>query len=335
VLLRQTASIGLFMMMGLAAKAETLVVAAPFSEFPAIAAQMRDGAKAAIGASVAGNWVIKEVDAGCTEKTAQGVSGLILAEKPDAVIGLPCIESLNPALAELGPLGIAVITIASRVQAPSLLAMKNQWRLYRTGPRENQATAATARLIVEAWRTVPFAILDDGTVFARDLAKAIGEKAESAQVKPVLIASFEPQLESQKKLIDQVSSAGATHVFIAGDRANIAQIANEAAGLRLTIAGPESLLAVDADIPLPPGVRMVARDMVTDHQVELQEGYQQGYGFDAYSAAEIAMALKTEPVSRSFKTAGGLVTIAPDGFVEPVNFAMFRYDGAMFQKDAP
>ncbi len=334
-MLKQSAALCLFMMTGLAAKAETLVVAAPFSEFPAIATQMRDGAKAAIGASAAGNWVIKEVDAGCSEKTAQGVSGLILAEKPDAVIGLPCIESLNPALATLGPVGVAVVTVAARAQAPSLLAMKNQWRLYRTGPRENQAAEATARLIVETWRTVPFAILDDGTVFARDLAKAIGEKAASAQVKPVLIASFEPQLESQKKLIDQVSSAGATHVFIAGDRANIAQIANEAAGLGLIFAGPESLLAVDTDIPLPPDVLMVARDMVMNHQVELQEDYHQGYGFDAFMAAEIAMALKIDPVLRSFKTAAGLVTIAPDGFVEPVNFAIFRYDGTAFQKIVP
>jgi hypothetical protein len=40
-------------------------------------------------------------------------------------------------------------------------------------------------------------------------------------------------------------------------------------------------------------------------------------------------------VLRSFKTAAGLATIAPDGFVEPVNFAMFRYDGTAFQKIVP
>ena len=328
-----------FAMFACSAKAETLVVAAPFSEFPALAAQMLDGATAGLGSG----WAVKTVDAGCTEEKAKGVEDLILAEKPDAVVGLPCIESLAVALSALGPIGVPIITIASRADAPSKLAAKNKWRLYRTGPRENEEAEKIAALIVDDWKNVPFALLDDGTIFARDTAETIRNAAEEAGLKPVLVDGFQPQLESQQKLIDRLKASGATHVFIAGDRANIAQIANEATGSGLVFAGPETLRAADLDFALPQGVLMAARDMPLNSEASAKIAAAraaefagaEGYAADAYVAAEIAMALKANGDQRSLQTAAGALTIAPDGFIEPVNFALFAYDGAAFQKVVP
>jgi branched-chain amino acid transport system substrate-binding protein len=330
---------GAIVLFALAARAETLVVAAPFTEFPALAAQMLDGATAAL----TGNWAVKPVDAGCTEKSAGNIGELILAEKPDAVIGLPCIESLTPALNRLGPLNIPIITIASRAAAPSKLAFKNKWPLYRMGPREHEEIDAIAGLIFDDWRDKSFAILDDGTIFAHDTAETIRNAAETAGIKPVLVDGFQPQLESQKKLIDRLLAAGATHVFIASDRGNIAQIATEAAGLRITFAGPETLRANEVDYPLPAGVLMAAREVMLNPQAaaQIQAAIKmpfvvpEGYAIDAYIATEIALALKTGPGLRAFKTASGEVKIAADGFVEPVNYALFRFDGTAFQKVTP
>ena len=328
-----------FVVFAFGAKAETLVVAAPFNEFPALAAQMLDGATAAFQ----GGWLVKTVDAGCTEEKAKGVDDLILAEKPDAVLGLPCIESLNLALNALGPIGVPIITIASRADAPSKLAAKNKWRLYRTGPRENEEAEKIAALIVNAWKDIPFALLDDGTIFARDTAETIRNAAEEAGLKPVLVDGFQPQLESQQKLIEQLKASGATHIFIAGDRANIAQIANEGAGSGLVFAGPETLRAADLDFALPQGVLMAARDIPLSNEASAkitaarapEFAGAEGYAADAYMAAEIAMALKANGDQRSFQTAAGALTIAPDGFIEPVNFALYSYDGAAFQKVLP
>ena len=321
------------------ARAETLVVAAPFTEFPALAAQMLDGATAAL----TGYWIIKPVEAGCIEASAATIGELILAEKPDVVIGLPCIESLVPALKTLGPIGLPVITIASRADAPSKLALKNKWPLYRFGPRERKDSEAIAELIVSAWRDKPFAILDDGTIFARDTAEAIRNASETNSMKPLLVEGFQPQLESQKKLIGGLVSAGVTHVFIASDRANIAQIATEAAGLNLTVAGPETLRASDLDFPLPAGVLMAARDVSVHPNIivkinsarKVPFALAEGYTLDAYVAAEVAIALKAIPSMRGFKTAFGEVTIAEDGFIEPVNYALFRFNGTTFEKAAP
>ena len=328
-----------FAMFAFGAKAETLVVAAPFGEFPALAAQMLDGATAGLQ----GEWVVKTIDAGCTDEKAKSVGDLILVEKPDAVLGLPCIESLTVALHALGPIGVPIITIASRADAPSKLAVKNKWRLYRIGPRENEEAEKVAALIVDAWKNVPFALLDDGTIFARDTAETIRNTAEVAGLKPVLADGFQPQLESQQKLIDRLKASGASHVFIAGDRANIAQIASEAAGSGLVFAGPETLRAADLDFSLQQGVLMAARDMPLSTEASAKIAAAraaefagaEGYTADAYVAAEIAMALKANGDQRSFQTAAGALTIAPDGFIEPVNFALFAYDGTAFQKVSP
>jgi branched-chain amino acid transport system substrate-binding protein len=337
LLVRLTLAIaGMWVVIAGLAQAETLVVAVPQTEFPALASQMVDGAKAALNST----WNIKIIDAGCNAENS--AVNLILAEKPDAVIGLPCIESLSPVLQALGPLGVPIITIASRADAPSKLAAKNKWLLYRIGPREHQEGEAVAQLIVEAWRDKPFAILDDGTIFARDTAESIRNAAETLGIKPVLVDGFQPQLENQKKLIDRLLASGATHVFIASDRGNIAQIANEAAG-KLTIAGPETLRANDLDFPLPSGVLMAAREnSLNDDAMQKIKASRdtafaeaEGYTLDAFVGAEIAMDLKASQTSRTFQTAAGQMTIANDGFVEPVSFALFRFDGATFQKVSP
>jgi branched-chain amino acid transport system substrate-binding protein len=339
VLLRLVTSVWLLMFTAVGVKADNLVVAAPFQDFPTLAAQMLDGATAAL----AGNWVVVPVEAGCSDESAKNTANLIIAEKPDAVIGLPCIESLKSALNALGPIGIPIITIASHADAPSKIAMANGWRLNRVGPRERDESMQIAKLIVDAWRNLPFAIIDDGTIFARDVAEAIRNEAEIAGVKPVLVDGFEPQLENQKKLIERLVASGATHVFIASDRANIAQIANEASAVKLTIAGPETLLAADLDFPLAAGVLMAARDVSLSDKAKVKITSQrknpfefaEGYSADAYVAAEIAMALKIDPKMRSMATAFGPISIADDGFIEPVSFALFRYDGSAFQKVAP
>jgi branched-chain amino acid transport system substrate-binding protein len=325
-----------FVISAFSANAGTLVVAAPFEEFPELAAQMLDGTKAAANAG----WDIKQVNAGCTEAKALGVAELILAEKPDTVIGLPCIESLVPALATLGPLNVPIITIGSRAEAPTTLALKNNWPLYRTGPREHEEGQEIAKLIVESWSSFPFAILDDGTVFARDTAAAIRSEAEFAELKPVLIDGFQPQLESQKKLIDRIVASGATHVFIASDRANIAQIATEAAGRGITFAGPETLLANDLDFPLPQNVLMVARNVVIDDEAmakiaavrQKPFALAEGYATDAYIATRIAMALPDDRSARTFDAGIGFMDFAEDNFIEPIFYEWFRYDGTAFQK---
>lgn len=316
---------------------KTLVVGAPFLEFPALAAQILDGATAA----VTPQWTIKPINAGCNEANARNTLNLLATEKPDAIVGFPCMESLDAALKKFGPDGIPFVTVASRAKQPSTLANKNTWPLFRVGPREGGNNEAIAAALLQAWQGQSFAIINDGAVFSQDTALAVKNKAEALGVPPVFFDSFQPQLENQKALISKLISSGATHVFIASDRSNVAQIALEL-GSNITVAGAENLLALDVDTPLPEGVLMVARDMSLDAAAIAKIAgarttpfaKAEGYALDAYVATEIAMSLHQDPKQREFETASGLLIIESDGFALPASFALFRFDGLNFQKVA-
>ena len=108
----------------------------------------------------------------------------------------------------------------------------------------------------------------------QQFAETLRNAAEGKNVRPLLFEGFQPQLENQSKLLNRIAASGASHVFIASDRANISQIAAEAkaTNLNLTIAGPETLLAAELDRPLPEGVLMVARDNVLNSNAVQRRG---------------------------------------------------------------
>ena len=73
-----------------------------------------------------------------------------------------------------------------------------------------------------------FAIIDDGTIYGRELAESFALAAEQAGLKPVFVDTFRPQLDNQIGLVGRLSKAGATHVFAGGDRDDIAIMGRDA-----------------------------------------------------------------------------------------------------------
>ena len=109
------------------------------------------------------------------------------------------------------------------------------------------------------WRGKNFAIIDDGTIHARELAESLRIAAEARGLKPVFVDTFRPALENQLALVNRLKKSGATHVFVGGDRSDIAILARDAAARKvpLTIAGGETLSAAPDDVPLADSVLMI------------------------------------------------------------------------------
>ena len=97
-----------------------------------------------------------------------------------------------------------------------------------------------------------FAIVDDGTIYGRELAETFRAAAEQAALKPVFVDTFRPQLDNQIGLVGRLQKAGATHVFVGGDRDDIAIMGRDAAQLDagIVFAGGETLRAPPGDVPL-------------------------------------------------------------------------------------
>jgi branched-chain amino acid transport system substrate-binding protein len=316
------------------------VVAAPFAEFPVLAAQMLDGATAA--AKRVG-WTVMPVEAACNEQDGPAAIVAIEAANPNAIIGLPCAESLGPVLERFGPSkNVPIVTVGSRSAGPSALATKKGWtRFFRVGPRENAEAEAIVAIMPELWADAPFAILHDGAVHARDLAGALRAAVQAKGQDVLMLDEFTPRQDNQRDLIRRLITVGATRAFIAADSEEVKLIATEAAasGLQLAIAGGEALGATGAALP-PKGTIAVLRDQsIADGSAAVNRASpyagMEGYVLDAHAAAEIAIANSANPAQRQFNTILGQLTAAPDGFLEPAPYGLHLFDGADFVKVTP
>jgi branched-chain amino acid transport system substrate-binding protein len=238
-------------------------------------------------------------DDGCdTEGGARSARNLVIAGTK-VVIGFPCIEAFDGAIPILAQAGIPVIAVGIRAEGITDETSDESWPVLRLAPRNADEAEAIAGYLREAWRTVNYAIIDDGTLYGRQLAETVRFLLEEDNLKPVFTDNYRPQLENQMGLVRRLQRAGATHVFIGGDAFDAAVIAGnaETIDVPLTIAGGSALVAPPSAGKLAEGTIVArladwsSRDAASE-ALPLFEGSAlgtDGYVLPAYAAAEIAI----------------------------------------------
>ncbi|TIM23407.1 MAG: hypothetical protein E5Y74_06015, partial [Mesorhizobium sp.] len=131
--------------------------------------------------------------------------------------------------------GIPVITIGVRTESLTDRRAKTGWPVYRLGPRGDDERNAIASALTHLWQNELFAIIDDGTIYGREIVETLRAAAEQAALKPVFVDTFRPQLDNQIGMIGRLKKAGATHVFAGGDGDDIAIMGRDAAQLQAGI----------------------------------------------------------------------------------------------------
>lgn len=328
----------------------TLGVAAPLTQTAELlGAQLRDGAKAAAAASE--HQVSLEIaDDRCSAEGGAEAARRFVERQVQAVVGFLCTEAIEAALPVLSPAGIPVVTPGVRTDSLTDTKDKTGWLVFRTAPRADAEEEAVAKILTERWRDALFAIVDDGTIYGRELAENLRAAAEMAGLKPVFVDTFRPQMDNQIGLLGRLRNAGATHVFVGGDRSDIAIIARDAKELEydLTIAGGEALRAESAGVLLAPGVLMIGlprwADMASDEALEALEKaavQPEGYVLPAFAAVQVAVgaAVKASASGRpiaealaggSFDTALGPIRFDARGDRADNPYRLFRFDGREF-----
>ncbi|MDQ2705359.1 MAG: ABC transporter substrate-binding protein, partial [Pseudomonadota bacterium] len=164
------------------------------------------------------------VDDGCTADGGARAARELVAAEVRIVVGFLCSEAIEAALPILKEANIPTITIG--VRADSLTDRRNRtgWPVYRLGPRADAEREAAGRLLARLWENELFAIVDDGTIYGRELSESVRLATEKAGLSPVFVDTFRPQLDNQIGLVGRLQRAGATHVFAGGDRDDIAVI---------------------------------------------------------------------------------------------------------------
>ena len=320
------------------------IVAPPSGPSALLGRQVEAGARhAAAAAGVA----IEVVDDACTAKGGAEAARRLTEAGVRIAVGFLCTEAIEAALPILKEASIPVITPGVRTDSLTDRRYRTRWPVFRLAPRADGERAAVAALIPALWREAPFAIVVGGPLYGRELAESLRLAVEQAGLKPVFVDTFRPQLDNQIALVGRLRKAGATHVFVGGDRDDIAIIGRDAAelGVPLTIAGGESLRAA-GDIPIATGTLMIAppdwaglAEPSVLASLAQQGVAADGYVLPAHAAMEIAVATAGRAGDGSvadaigtgeFATAIGAVAFDEKGDLTRNPFALFRYDGARF-----
>jgi len=337
-----------FALASTALAAEPLLgVAAPMSGPSAIlGTQVRDGAALAAektGADIA------LVDDQCTAAGGAKAAEEFVARRVALAVGFLCSEALEAALPALKQAGIPVITIGVRTNSLTDNREKTGWPIYRLAPRADGEASAVSRIMPALWREKPFAIIDDGTIYGRELAESLRAAVEQVQLKPVFLDVYRPQLDNQIGLVGRLKKAGATAVFVGGDRDDVAIMGRDSAQLDagITFAGGEALRAASNGIPLATGTIMIGLpewSEIADPAVLTAFGAKkvmaEGYALPAYAAVEIAVAAAAGGTTGiglfgrldedEFKTALGAFRFDPRGDLTVPLYRAYVYDGMRF-----
>ncbi len=233
-------------------------LAAPLSgTFAPLGGQLAEGAHAAAG--VKGAELIV-ADDHCDADGGRQAAENFVRQNVRVVGGFLCPEALEAALPVLTAHNIPVIlsdiaeqTLAERRATPPM-------PVFRLTTGIDKETHATANFLGSLWRAQPFAVIDDGTIEGRERAGPVLARLKEQQLRPVFTDTYRPGLDNQNALVARLRRAGATHVYVSGERDDVAVIGASAAalGYPLEIAGGSLLDAAPGALPLSKGTLMIA-----------------------------------------------------------------------------
>ncbi|MBS9720309.1 branched-chain amino acid ABC transporter substrate-binding protein [Tianweitania sp. BSSL-BM11] len=336
---------------GTPARADVIGVAAPLSGSSSLLGQqLRNGAEAAAKAMTDRPITLEVQDDLCTAEGGATAARHFVEMKADFVIGFLCTDAINAAMPFLSQAGIPVVTPGVRTNSLTDNREKTGWPIYRIAPRDDAEEQAVAGLLLPLWRDTLFAIVDDGTIYGRNLAESFRSAAEATGLKPTFVDTFRPQLENQIGLVGRLKRAGATHVFVGGDREDVAIMGRDAQQLDydLTLAGGEALRAATVNTLPAVGTLMIAppdwsTEATTETLLQLRTAgiEPEGYVMPGYAAVEIAAKAIADAAAKGksarsildtedFSTAIGTIRFNEQGDLAANPYRLYRFDGSQF-----
>jgi branched-chain amino acid transport system substrate-binding protein len=339
-----------FAFAGSASAASIGIVAPQSGPYELLGQQVRQGAKAA--AAKLGLDVV-EIHESCEDGSGGAIADGLVAAKVSAAIGFLCTETLQDVLPPLKAAAIPAITLSSR--APILMedALKYGWPLFRLAPSDRAESARAAEVILRDWKGHPIGLVDDGTIYSRELVDRIRSTLEENGLKPTFADTMRPNQEQQVALVRRLARTGITHVFIGAERNDIAVVARDAASenFPLTILGGDTLNAANTPLALAANVMAITRpayDTLPSAQGAAGElraaGIEpEGYVLPAYAATELTAALAEAAQAQSkpapeilasgtaFKTVIGDLAFNPSHELSDNPYRLQRWNGQRFE----
>ncbi|KRB60168.1 amino acid ABC transporter [Rhizobium sp. Root708] len=303
------------------------VVAPQEGNFANLGAQIFAGAEGKIRQN--GDTIVR-VPENCEENSGGSVADALIAAKVQIAVGFLCSETLEGALPKLKDANIPAISVSVRSRILMEDALKNGWPFYRLAPSDRAEAAKIIEVILRDWSAEPIALVEDGTIHGRELTEAVRNALEEKGLKPVFTDTYRPGQEQQIGLVRRLKRAGATKVFVGGDRADITILARDAAAekIPLTLMGGDAMRAADQPLPLADGVLAVALPEYAARPeaaavvatLRAAGAEPEGYTLPAYAATEVAIKAAQDAGGDERPIAQHLGGMPFDTVVGPVSF---------------
>ncbi len=333
--------------LSLPARADGIGLAVPMSGPSALLGrQAADGARSAVAAIDTAAPQIATFDTGCDREGGEAAARRMVDAKAEISVGFLCVAALEGALPILSSADIPTIDIGARSDRVLERRERAGWQVWRIAPGTSAEAQALAAFVRERWQGAPFALIEDGSSYGRDLAEGVRELLEAQGLRPLLTDNFRPAEEKQFGLARRIAQSGVRHVLVFGARRDVAIMARDALEVTpdLQIASGESLLDEPGDVPLPDGVVAVASGFDVGWPPSETPPADEGYARIARVGAEIAIeALRRSKAetrtladvlgNETFVTSGGLVRFDAQGSADVVPFRSYRWQGDRFQAD--
>ncbi len=290
-------------------------------------------------------------DDGCDKELAKLAIDDIKAAGVVMVTGFLCNEPAYIAANALSDKNIPLLISAARSNRILKDKKRYQWNIWQMAPNDADIAHAAFEKLSRRWRSTPYAIVDDGTIFGRTQADEFRALMEEAGNKPQFVDNFRPAQSTQAGLIRRLGRSGVEAMFLATTAQDAALIARnmiefgtgtieiatgEAVGLLPYIEDnkdvPIGLLAIMREPPETlPGVKALL-EVIEKAKLEPEPYLLLGYA-TMQVVAEFIHSGKADLSQNQYTTILGNVVFDAEGKNTQNPYQLFRWNGTKFIRE--
>ena len=206
-------------------------------------------------------------DDGCDTELAE-ISAVDLGNSDPAIItGFMCNDVAIHTANVLRDTEIPLLVAGARSIRLIKDREREEWNLWRISPGDDYAYQAAAEFINSNWRDIPFAVVDDGTIYGRTFTDSLRIKLDELGTKEQFSDSFRAAQSTQAGLLRRLERSGVKAAFIASATTeDLVAIARdmENTGIKLDLLVTEQLSIVpfleDAN-SIPINIKIVSENI--------------------------------------------------------------------------
>ncbi|MEL7430354.1 MAG: ABC transporter substrate-binding protein [Pseudomonadota bacterium] len=352
-IVRSVSAVVAYLFVSLAAHAATIAVSLPLSgDFAELGAEFRRGAELALAVSNTDH-TLRFFDDGCDPDFGRMAADDLKNSQPGFVTGYLCSDPAIAAADALSGSGVPIVVANARSVRLVKDRERGSWNLWRLAPGDNFPVVTAATAIADNWRSTPFAIVDDGTIYGRTFTDQLRLELEERGLKAQFSDNFRAAQSTQAGLLRRLQRAGVTAAFIAAASIeDLFTIAKDAKALDIEI----SLMTTEALASLPflesrgdatNDLAVIAAPKPFDNTFEtlLRENQiaSTGLVYEGYAAIEIALQALAGSAKeatnnlrmKTFETVLGPVEFKEDGTSNYNPYRLLLWDGKTLSAKIP